>query len=330
MEENNKDSLNIQKNDLNEINNTSFLNSRTVSMKSCANMSNKNVICSNKNIQKNNNNNNNNKTSNFVRNNYHENTNSTAWTYNTNSKLKSKIPNSSKKSKYNEQDSYSNSFYSNIFNSNNTNLTSEPIRLKNYPNSTKKSKNYSKRKIVPLVNELLTEGDEIKNEIKIKVKLLNDLNSSDITAYSKRHKKHINIEQIRKNYHLDNVKPVINEENILLNNAKKVGKTLNNKQKKFLLKVARTVIREDMLSNNLVDCDHSLLFKLNFLNERKKNKGKIFTEKKHKDTMKKKTEIEKLFKVIQHSLPNYCNLKSLENMIYKYRTLRFSPSKLVE
>ena len=320
IDEENKDNNNPQKNDFNEFNNVSSLNSiRSTSMKSFGGIGHN--LCSNKNI----NNNNNSKKNIFVkRNNNHDNTNSTTWTNNTNSIFKPKTKYSSKTNKYNDQESYNNSFFSNIYPNNNN---SEPIRLKS--SDQKKLKNKTKDKIVPLVNELITEGDEIDNEIRLKVKSLNGLNASDVTAYNKRHKNHLNVAKIRKSHNLYNVNPIINEENILLNNAKKVGKTLTNRQKTFLYKVARTVIREDTLANKFVDCDHSLMFKLNFLNERRKNRSKFFMIKDNQHIKSQKSEIQKLFKVMKHNLPNYCSLRSLQSLIYKYRTLRFSPSKVV-
>ena len=319
----NKEVCSPQKNDLKELNKSSSSHSiKTISMKSIGTLSNKNSLYSNKNIQKNN------KNKNVNKNYFRDNTKSTNCISNTNKLLKPKTKNSSKKNKRNDKNSRNNSTHSNFNTIDNNIYNSDPIRVKK-SDSLKKNKIITKKQIVPLVNKLLTEGDEIENEIKIKVKSLNGLNASDITAYNKRHKNRLNVEKIRKKYNLDDVNPVINEENILIKNAKIVGKTLNNHQKAFLLTVAKTVVREDMLANKFVNCDHSLMFKLNFLNERRKNRFKFVLEKDNQNIKKKKSEIEKLFKVMKHNLPNFCDLNSLQSAIYKYRTLRFSPSKVI-
>ena len=181
----------------------------------------------------------------------------------------------------------------------------------------------------PLTHRLITESNiinkEISKERKID-KLLDCFGQQDIKNI-KIVKKPIDYKKIRKDLNLYNMNSYLNETNIVLKGAKNVEKLLTNKREKNLVRsAAQKVINEDILVNNYFDFDETLSIKLRRLFERKLFKkfagDTVLSKNNMKIKKKEKTDGEIFYKILKGDIENFFDIKSLQHLIYKYKTLK--------
>ena len=193
----------------------------------------------------------------------------------------------------------------------------------------------NKKQIMPMLIKLIKKGSELKKDININNYFYKDtpMSYKNKSVSKNYYKTQIDIPSIRKEMHLYNVSEIIDEKKIIMNNVQKMSKSIHKKEMEILLNIAKTVIREDQLTHNLVYYNDSLENKMAYFNDKQKLKAmanKAFCAKASLDKFKKnkKTDEEKLHKLMKNDKPNFNNIKSLENMIYKYKTMRFDPKKI--
>jgi hypothetical protein len=132
-------------------------------------------------------------------------------------------------------------------------------------------------------------------------------------------KNEVDIEKIRKELKLNNSNNnIIDEIDIVMNNVKKMEKLIKKKDVYFLRKVAKTVLREDMLTNKNILFDNSLNAKLKRLGDRKK-KGINQEEKEVNLNQQERVEMIRLFK---NDKPDFFNEEYLSNLIKRYKSLK--------
>ena len=181
----------------------------------------------------------------------------------------------------------------------------------------------------PLTHRLITESNIINKEISKERKLdkLLDCFGQQDMKNIKIVKKPIDYKKIRKDLNLYNLNSYLNETNIVLKGAKNVEKLLTNKREKNLVRsAAQKVINEDILVNNYFDFDETLSIKLRRLFERKLFKkfagDTVLSKNNMKIKKKEKTDGEIFYKILKGDIENFFDIKSLQHLIYKYKTLK--------
>ena len=175
------------------------------------------------------------------------------------------------------------------------------------------------QKFYPLLKNLLKDNYNLKHDLKFGFNIINNM----INDYKKCQKKRIpktevDIEKIRKELKLNNSNNnIIDEIDIVMNNVKKMEKLIKKKDVYFLRKVAKTVLREDMLTNKNILFDNSLNAKLKRLGDRKK-KGINQEEKEVNLNQQERVEMIRLFK---NDGPDFFNEDYLSSLIKRYKTL---------
>ena len=142
----------------------------------------------------------------------------------------------------------------------------------------------------------------------------------------KNKKKTIDLNKVRKEINLYNISSYLNESNIILKGVKRIEKLLTSKKEKNIARaVAQKVINEDILVNNYFDFDNTYSIRMQRLAERKlysKFAGDTALSKNiMKISKKKKTEKEKLYKLLRGGLENYFDKKSLKYLLFKYKAI---------
>ena len=193
----------------------------------------------------------------------------------------------------------------------------------------------NKKQIMPMLIKLIKNGSELKRDININNYFYKDtpMTYKNKSVPKNYYKNQIDIPNIRKEMHLYNVSEIIDEKKIIMNNVHKMSKSIHKKEMEILLNVAKTVIREDQLTHNFVYYNDSLENKMAYFRDKKKLKtmaNKAFCAKARLEKFKKnkKTDEQKLHKLMKNDKPNFNNIKSLEGMIYKYKTMKFDPHKV--
>ena len=189
--------------------------------------------------------------------------------------------------------------------------------------------------LFPLTIRLITESNiidrEISNERKIG-KYLDCFGEQDMKNI-KIVKKPIDFKKIRKDLNLYNMNSYLNETNIVMKGAKKVEKLLTTKREINLARsIAQKIINEDILVNNYFDFDETLSIKLRRLFERKLFKkfagDTVLSKNNMKIKKKEKTDGEIFYKILKGDIENFFDIKTLKNLIYKYKTIKRGKKKL--
>ena len=188
-------------------------------------------------------------------------------------------------------------------------------------NINEKSINLSnKKKFFPLLKILLKDNYKLKRDLKLGFNIISNM-INDFKTYPKKKalKKEINLTKFRIDLKLYNLCDIINEIDVVMNNVKKMEKYVNKKNIHFLRKVAKTVIREDILANkDLIFNNNNINAKLKKIYERKNktnNQNEIYVNLDEKERI----EMIKLFK---NDGSDYYNEEYLSNLIKRYKTLK--------
>ena len=176
-------------------------------------------------------------------------------------------------------------------------------------------------KMYPLIENiknLLNDNYKLKDDLKFEYNIItNKINDFKKKKKMKVIKNELNIDKLRKDLNLINVNPIVDEVDVLMNNVKKMEKIMRKKDINLLMKVAKTVIREDKLANRyLIYRNNPLLL----LKMRKQNKKKVFDdEEKGNLIIKERNEMFKLFK---NDGPDFNNEEYLSNLIKRYKSMK--------
>ena len=208
---------------------------------------------------------------------------------------------------------------------------SSSYKLKNsIYNISKILKDEYSKTLFPLTQRVITESNIIKDEIAKErqfEKLYDYFGEEDMKKRKiKNKKKTIDLNKVRKEINLYNINSYLNESNIILKGVKRIEKLLTSKREKNLARtVAQKVINEDILVNNYFDFDHTYSIRMQRLAERKlysKFAGDTALSKNiMKISKKKKTEKEKLYKILRGGLENYFDKKCLKYLLFKYKAI---------
>ena len=193
----------------------------------------------------------------------------------------------------------------NNFNSNNNSSLAKSSINKMYP-------------LIENIKNLLNDNYKLKDDLKFEYNIItNKINDFKKKKKMKVIKNELNIDKLRKDLNLINVNPIVDEVDVLMNNVKKMEKIMRKKDINLLMKVAKTVIREDKLANRyLIYRNNPLLL----LKMRKQNKKKVFDdEEKGNLIIKERNEMFKLFK---NDGPDFNNEEYLSNLIKRYKSMK--------
>ena len=215
-------------------------------------------------------------------------------------------------------------------------------RIKKYSNE-----NYSKilkrgynKLLFPLTQRLISESNLLSEQLSSErknEKYLDRFGDEDLRKHKLKQKKNakVDLNKIINDFELYNTKSYINETNIVLKGVKRIEKLLTNqKEINFARHVAQKVINEDILANNYFDYDATYNVRLKQISERKlfsKFAGDTALSKNMmKLQNKKKSEKDKLFKLLKGGLENFFDKKSLEFMIFKHKVANLNPGKVFD
>ena len=192
---------------------------------------------------------------------------------------------------------------------------------------------YSKT-LLPMTKRLITESNKINHQIskERKDEKLMDYFGEDEMKNIKINKKPLDLKKIRKGINLYNVKSYFNETNIIKKGTKRIEKLLTSKKEVNLARsVAQKVINEDILLNNYFDFDATYNIRMKRLIERRlytKFAGfTALTKKNMKIDKNKKTDRERLLKILKKGIENYSDKKSLKYLMFKCKAINIKRGK---
>ena len=182
-----------------------------------------------------------------------------------------------------------------------------------------------RKKIYPLLTNLLDENNKLREDIKLGFNIITNM----INDFKRKKKPKIvntelDIEKLRKDLKLSDMGQYVDEIDVVMNNVKKMEGIIKKKDVNLLRQVAKTVIREDILANkNMVYENNPLTTRLTKIYERR---SKIENVNKNDDDddeinedKKEKIEMLRLFK---KDKPDFFNEEYLANLIKRYKSLK--------
>ena len=182
-----------------------------------------------------------------------------------------------------------------------------------------------RKKIYPLLTNLLDENNKLREDIKLGFNIItNMINDFKRKKKPKIVNSELNIEKLRKDLKLNDMGQFVDEVDVVMNNVKKMEGIIKKKDVNLLRQVAKTVIREDMLANkNMVYENNPLTSRLKKIYERRSkienvNKNDDDDEEVNQDK-KEKIEMIRLFK---NDRPDFFNEEYLSNLIKRYKSLK--------
>ena len=182
-----------------------------------------------------------------------------------------------------------------------------------------------RKKIYPLLTNLLDENNKLREDIKLGFNIItNMINDFKRKKKPKIVNSELNIEKLRKDLKLNDMGQFVDEVDVVMNNVKKMEGIIKKKDVNLLRQVAKTVIREDMLANkNMVYENNPLTSRLKKIYERRSkienvNKNDDDDEEVNQDK-KEKIEMIRLFK---NDKPDFFNEEYLSNLIKRYKSLK--------
>ena len=213
------------------------------------------------------------------------------------------------------------------FNMKDTNLS----KLLNFSmNPNIKFRNQNKKLLYEILSETLKKSNKLNNMLKfnsiLKEKEEEKKNEQKIKDVTK--KKQTNLELLVKELNLHYDEQKIDLEELVIKNAYKLRQHLqNDKQFRIMNEVANKVIVEDKILSQEVFVESSLYRELRKRYKSKSDKEFEFLIEKRrylKNKIKKykqKTENEVITGLMKNEMFDFDNIKSLEEMLYKYRTM---------
>jgi hypothetical protein len=187
------------------------------------------------------------------------------------------------------------------------------------------SKSKGKKKIYPLLMNLLDDNYKLKEDLKLGFNIItNMINDFKKTKKAKVVKNELNIRKLREDLKLIKVPPVVDEIDVVMNNVNKMEGLMRKKDIDTLRKVAKTVIREDILANK------NMIYENNPLTVRKiyEKKGKDNNNDNNKindedngETLAEQERAEML-RLFKNDKPDFCNEEYLAHLIKRIRSLK--------
>ena len=180
----------------------------------------------------------------------------------------------------------------------------------------------NKKKINPLIMNLLNDNYKLKDELKFGFSIIsNMINDFKNKKKIKTNKKEVNIEKLRKELNLKNMPSIVDEVDVVMNNVKKLENILRKKDVDELRKVAKTVIREDTLANKVFIYESNPLH----IKTEKLYQNRNLIKNKNKDIENEGTvaqqERNQMISLFKNDKPDFFNEDYLSNLIKRYKSL---------
>ena len=234
----------------------------------------------------------------------------------------------SKKSDNNDSNSNTNSIINESYKKESKKRCNTAYNYKNSKKDISESFNNSrsqKKKIYPLLTNLLDENNKLREDIKLGFNIITNM----INDFKRKKKPKVvntdlDIEKLRKDLKLNDMGQYVDEVDVIMNNVKKMERIIKKKDVNLLRQVAKTVIREDILANkNMVYENNPLTTRLTKIYERRSkienvNKNDDDDDEVNEDK-KEKIEMLRLFK---KDKPDFFNEEYLANLIKRYKSLK--------
>ena len=199
-------------------------------------------------------------------------------------------------------------------------------------NLSAKIRNKNKKLLYDMLSDNLEESKKIKNNLNF---IKSDKEKKDEMEKEKKikeltKKKKTDLDLLKKELNLYYNEKKIDLENLVINNVYNMSKHLQNlKQFKIMNNIANKVIVEDKILNKEIFLESSLARKLR---KRIKNKNKneiefetLIEKRKYLKNKiikyKEQTENKVIKRLMKNDMFDYDDIKSLDEMIYKYRTM---------
>ena len=237
-----------------------------------------------------------------------------------------KMDMNSKKSDINDSNSYTNSIINESYKKESKKRCNTAYNFKKSKNDISESFNNSRsqrKKIYPLLTNLLDENNKLREDIKLGFNIITYM----INDFKRKKKPKLvntdlNIEKLRKDLKLNDMGQYVDEVDVIMNNVKKMERIIKKKDVNLLRQVAKTVIREDILANkNMIYENNPLTTRLKKIIERRskiENVNKNDDEEVNQDKQEK-IEMIRLFK---NDKPDFFNEEYLSNLIKRYKSLK--------
>lgn len=188
------------------------------------------------------------------------------------------------------------------------------------------SKSKGKKKIYPLLMDLLDDNYKLKEDLKLGFNIItNMINDFKKTKKAKVVKNELNIKKLREDLKLIKVAPVVDEIDVVMNNVNKMEGLMRKKDIDTLRKVAKTVIREDILANkNMVYENNPLTTRIRKVYEKKGQDDDDNNKINDEDAMETLAEQEKaeMIRLFKNDKPDFCNEEYLAHLIKRIRSLK--------
>ena len=203
--------------------------------------------------------------------------------------------------------------YKNFFHNNKRKNSKRCIK-----NLKTENNNSNRKKISSILKNLLKETCLLNNELKIGINII----SSNFNDYKVKPKKNnqnldLDLEKIRKDLNLNQVKTIIKDSDIIIKNEKKMEKKIRKEDVHILRKVVNNILQEDRLANkNIIYNNNSLSSKLKKIMERKIKNRKVV------EPDEPGEEKKQMIKLFTNDSPDFFNLNHLTNLIKRYKTMK--------
>ena len=189
-------------------------------------------------------------------------------------------------------------------------------------NSINKSK--GKKKIYLLLMNLLDDNYKLKEDLKLGFNIItNMINDFKKTKKAKVVKNELDIRKLRDDLKLIKVAPVVDEIDVVMNNVNKMEGLMKKKDIDMLRKVAKTVIREDLLANKNMIYENIPLTSRKIYEKKGQddNDNNKINGEDDGETLaeQEKAEMLRLFK---NDKPDFCNIEYLAHLIKRIRSLK--------
>ena len=197
-------------------------------------------------------------------------------------------------------------------------------------NLSQKLRNKSKKILYEILTEALEKSKKIKNNLKMKKKNKEKMEEEEEERKIKNliKKKRTNIDLLIKELKLYYKEQKIDLEQLVINNVFNISKHLQNlKQFRLMNKIANKVIVEDKILSKEVFLESSLAKKLRTRIKSKSDKEFEFLIEKRKYLKNKiiryknESESEVIKKLMKNEIFDFDDIKSLNEVIFKYRTM---------
>ena len=186
------------------------------------------------------------------------------------------------------------------------------------------SKSKRNKKIYPLLMNLLDDNYKLKEDLQLGFNIItNMINDFKKTKKAKVVKNELNIRKLREDLKLIKVAPVVDEIDVVMKNVNKMEGLMRKKDIDMLRKVAKTVIREDILANK------NMIYENNPLTTRKiyerkgndDNDNNKINDEDDGETLAEQERAEML-RLFKNDKPDFCNEEYLAHLIKRIRSLK--------